>query len=441
MRPLHLELTAFGPYPRTQAIDFGALGGGDLFLIHGPTGAGKTSIFDGLTYALFGRLAGTRGVDRIRADRAGPQVQTRVVLRFRMGDVTWRVERTPEWERPKKRGDGTTTEAAGASLWREGEAKPVATGATDVTAEITGLLGMDVDQFTQVALLPQGEFKRLLCAESKEREVLLRRLFATDRFVDIENLLVERKKKLEAASTELTAHQSEVLSGRTPETLARGLDEVRARAVAAAEKAADLRGKDAAALEALAAATRLAGRFDDRDGARTEEARARAAAVTVPADRQRLDRAVAAEQVREQLGQARRAAADEAARVVEATGAVAASERAKGLREKAAALAATAEAEAPERARLATRVSELERALPDLKRLGELAARSAVEQQAVEAARIASEKGAEAALLAGKRPLALEAEGARLGPLAGEAAGRAEAHVGPGRRAPGSPGT
>ena len=427
MRPLHLELTAFGPYPRTQAIDFGALGGGDLFLIHGPTGAGKTSIFDGLTYALFGRLAGTRGVDRIRADRAGPQVQTRVVLRFRMGDVTWRVERTPEWERPKKRGDGTTTEAAGASLWREGEAKPVATGATDVTTEITGLLGMDVDQFTQVALLPQGEFKRLLCAESKEREVLLRRLFATDRFVDIENLLVERKKKLEAASTELTAHQSEVLSGRTPETLARGLDEVRARAVAAAEKAADLRRKDAAALEALAAATRLAGRFDDRDGARTEEARARAAAVTVPADRQRLDRAVAAEQVREQLGQARRAAADEAARVVEASGAVAASERAKGLRENAAALAATAEAEAPERARLATRVSELERALPDLKRLGELAARSAVEQQAVEAARIASEKGAEAALLAGKKPLAVEAEGARLGPLAGEAAGRAEA--------------
>jgi exonuclease SbcC len=312
MRPLHLELTAFGPYPRQQAIDFAALGGSDLFLIHGPTGAGKTSIFDGLTYALFGRLAGTRGVDRIRADRAEPQVQTRVVLRFRMGDAAYRVERTPEWERPRKRGGGTTTEAAGASLWREGDALPVATGATDVTGAVTRLLGMDVDQFTQVALLPQGDFKRLLCATSQEREVLLKRLFATDRYVDIEDLLVERKRKLEAENLKLSAQQAEVLSGHTPEGLAASLDEVQARGVAAAGKTGDLRRKDVAALEVLAGARRLAVKFDEREAARVEEARARAGAATVDADRQRLERAVAAEQVREQLTQARRAAADEA---------------------------------------------------------------------------------------------------------------------------------
>lgn len=104
MRPLQLELTAFGPYPKHQAIDFTALGGSDLFLIHGPTGSGKTSIFDGLTYALFGDLAGSRRPDRIRADRADKDLQTRVVFRFRMGDAVYSVERTPEWERPKKRG-------------------------------------------------------------------------------------------------------------------------------------------------------------------------------------------------------------------------------------------------------------------------------------------------------------------------------------------------
>ena len=174
MRPVFLELTAFGPYQRRQAIDFAALGGSDLFLIHGPTGAGKTTLFDGITYALFGKLAGTRGVDRLRADQAPRELRTRVVFRFTMGTEAWRVERSPEWEREKKRGTGTTTEPAEAGLWREGAAKPVASGSSDTTAAVVELLGMGVDQFTQVALLPQGEFKRLLCADSAEREVLLR---------------------------------------------------------------------------------------------------------------------------------------------------------------------------------------------------------------------------------------------------------------------------
>jgi exonuclease SbcC len=419
-------LTAFGPYPRRQAIDFAALGGSDLFLIHGPTGAGKTSIFDGLTYALFGRLAGTRGVDRIRADRAEPQAQTRVVLRFRMGDVTYRVERTPEWERPRKRGGGTTTEAAGASLWREGDALPVATGATDVTGAVTRLLGMDVDQFTQVALLPQGDFKRLLCATSQEREALLKKLFATERYVDIENLLVERKRKLEAESLKLTAHRSEVLSGRTPEALAGSLGEVQARADAAAGNARDLRRKDVAALEVLAGARQLAARFDEQDAARIEEARARSDAATVEADRQKLDRAIAAEQVREQLTQAQRSAAEEAVRTREASEARTANEQAGKLRVDAAARAASAEDEAPERARLAARASELERALPDLERLGKLEAASAREREAAEGARGASESAAEAVLVAERKSSALEAEGTRLGPLAGEVAKRSE---------------
>ena len=82
-------------------VEIRALGGSDLFLIHGPTGAGKTTLFDGITYALFGKLAGTRGVDRLRADRAARDLRTKVVFRFAMGAEAWRVERSPEWEREK----------------------------------------------------------------------------------------------------------------------------------------------------------------------------------------------------------------------------------------------------------------------------------------------------------------------------------------------------
>ncbi|MEI6226107.1 MAG: AAA family ATPase, partial [Deltaproteobacteria bacterium] len=314
MRPLHLELTAFGPYERTQPIDFAALGGSDLFLIHGPTGAGKTSIFDGITYALFGKLAGTRGADRIRADRAAPELQTRVVFRFRMGEDVYRVERTPEWEREARRGGGTTTEGATASLWREGEANPVATGATRVTAKVTAILGMDVGQFTQVALLPQGDFKNLLCATDVQREELLQKLFGTDRYVDIEKFLIERKKTLESSGGKLRERQSELLAGQSPEEVAGRLADTRAQALATAERAARLREADTAALKSLSDARALATRFDEQDAARRADAQASAGAATVGADRERLERATAAEGVREKLVQAQRAAGEAAAR-------------------------------------------------------------------------------------------------------------------------------
>ncbi len=265
MRPVHLTLTAFGPYQGQQAVDFTALGGSDLFLIHGPTGAGKTTLFDGITYALFGKLAGTRGVDRLRADRAARDLRTRVVFRFTMGAEAWRVERSPEWEREKKRGTGTTTEPAEASLWREGESKPVATGASDTTAAVSRLLGMGVDQFTQVALLPQGEFKRLLCADSTEREALLQKLFATQRYEAVEVWLVNRKKELESKAVKLRERSEEVLGGEAREAHEAALAAAVAGEAAAAAEVARLKVADAEAEAALAAARALSGRLSEQE--------------------------------------------------------------------------------------------------------------------------------------------------------------------------------
>jgi exonuclease SbcC len=427
VRPVHLELTAFGPYERTQVIDFAALGGSDLFLIHGPTGAGKTSIFDAITYALFGKLAGTREADRIRADRAAPDLQTRVVFRFRMGEGAYRVERTPEWERVARRGGGTTTDAATASLWRDGEPLPIATGATRVTAKVTSILGMDVGQFTQVALLPQGDFKNLLCATDVEREKLLKKLFGTDRYVDVEELLVERKKRLETAGGKLGERQAELLAGQAPEDIAGRLAATRAQALAAAERAVQLRDADAAVLKLLSDARALATRFDDQDAARSADAQARAGAATVGADRERLERATAAEGVREKLAQAQRAAEDSDARTRETKEGAAAAEGARALLERAALDAAAAVAEAPDRARLAGRAQELDRALPELERLGKLEASLATEATRAKQAATGAEQAATALSVAEKRPIALEAEAEGLKPLAAEAARRAEA--------------
>ena len=427
MRPLHLELTAFGPYPGKQAIDFTELGGSDLFLIHGPTGSGKTSIFDGLTYALFGKLAGSRGVDRIRADRADKDLQTQVVFRFRMGDLAYRVERTPEWERPRKRGGGTTTQPAGAGLWREGDDLPVATGATDVTKAVVDILGMDVDQFTQVALLPQGEFKRLLCADSKERETLLKRLFATDRYVDIENLLVERKKRLEADNEKLKAHRSEVLGGETQEALVERLGEVRAKIESAGATAGVLRLKAAEASKVLVEAKQVSAKFEERDEARTIEARASAEAQAARADGEQLGRARSAERVRDRLDRVVKAEADEGRRIREERDAEVAEKQATEQLAKAEVLARAAEAEKPERARISTRIAQLDVAMPDLERLRGLdAACTAAEAKAGEA-KGKVEKLGQALLAAEQRTLALADEGVKLRPLAVELPARQDA--------------
>jgi exonuclease SbcC len=201
-----LELTAFGPYPKREAVDFDVLGADGLFLLHGDTGAGKTTLLDAVAFALFGKVPGARGdVKRLRCDYADVDERTVVVLELTVRGRRLRIERSPEYLRPKKRGEGFTKEQAKATLtWVSGWHGDGHTRIDEVADVVEGLLGMNAEQFFQVVLLPQGEFARFLRADTAEREKLLEKLFGTQRFLDVENWFRTRRT---AAGNALEQHR------------------------------------------------------------------------------------------------------------------------------------------------------------------------------------------------------------------------------------------
>ena len=426
VRPLSLELQAFGPYAGTQTIDFTALGASELFLIHGPTGAGKTTLFDAMTFALYGRVPGNRPVDRLRADRAEADVAPRVVFRFSLGGAVYKVERTAAWNRPKKRGDGTTSEAVSASLWREGEQLPLAVKATAVSERIEGLLGMGPDQFERVVLLPQGEFKKLLVADAREREELLQKLFGTERYEAVERWLKDEKNALQRRAGELRQRQDEVLQGETLAALAARRETWEQELVSARELATSREAESASAEAALAEAKKLGARFADLDAARAEVRRSREAATGLEADRKRLEDAERAERVREKLERARTADADLVARAAEEERARAAvTSTAAAVLATAAALK-SAEAEAIRVPELTGRREVLQRALPDLERLAAAEKDLASRHEADSGARDAVRKAHAASEAAVARIASLETESTALTPVASEEALHAE---------------
>ncbi|SFD59838.1 exonuclease SbcC [Actinopolyspora alba] len=206
MRLHHLELSAFGPFRDRQRIDFDELGADGLFLLHGDTGAGKTTVLDAVTFALYGQVPGARDqvqVKALRCDTAPPETPTQVSLELSVQGCRMRVERNPEYQRPKKRGEGTTKENAKATLtWLdeppEGEAPEGITRVDDVGAAVNRLLGMNAKQFCQVVLLPQGDFARFLRADAEERADLLEELFDTRQFSRIEDWFAERRRQRRA---------------------------------------------------------------------------------------------------------------------------------------------------------------------------------------------------------------------------------------------------
>ncbi|MEM7376956.1 MAG: SMC family ATPase [Pseudomonadota bacterium] len=193
MRPLQLRMTAFGPFAEPQYIDFEQLGTAALFLIEGTTGAGKTTILDAICYALYDRsTGGERDARQMRSDFARADVLTEVELVFALGDVRYRIRRVPEQERPRQRGSGVTRQAPSAELVRfdgSSETVLVARKVGDANAAITQLTGLTVEQFRQVMVLPQGQFRRLLTAESKERQAILQNLFGTALYSDVADRL------------------------------------------------------------------------------------------------------------------------------------------------------------------------------------------------------------------------------------------------------------
>ncbi len=204
MRPLKLSMTAFGPYAGTQVLDFTELGARSLFLIHGPTGSGKTSILDAICFALYGDTSGAeRDGKQMRSDYAELSLVTEVFLEFALGREVYRVRRYPEQIRPKRRGAGTTTLQADAALWKRTgligdseEGTVLETGWNRVTQAVEQLLGFRSSQFRQVVMLPQGQFRRLIMADSRERQDILEMLFHTELYRRIEEVLKSAAKEL-----------------------------------------------------------------------------------------------------------------------------------------------------------------------------------------------------------------------------------------------------
>lgn len=201
MRPRLLELTAFGPYAGDVRLDFDELAGEGLFLVSGPTGAGKTSLLDAMTYALYGGVAGARRTDRLRSDHADPRAVTTVAFEFDLRGRDYRITRTPPHERAKKTGPGTTMQKAKATLSvrRDGSWEPIAEGVEEVGRQILDLVGLNREQFSQVVVLPQGDFARALQADANERRRLLSSLFRTGRFDEYTAALVARARAAEDA--------------------------------------------------------------------------------------------------------------------------------------------------------------------------------------------------------------------------------------------------
>ncbi|MGW0805428.1 AAA family ATPase [Nonomuraea sp. NPDC002799] len=206
MRPHRLSLTAFGSFPGTETVDFDALAEAGLFLVHGPTGAGKTTILDALCFALYGQVPGQRNSARsLRCDHAPPAAGPSVTLEVSIRGRSLRIQRSPSWSRPKLRGTGFTEEKTKVVVSeRHGSSWQGLTTRADEAGDLVGgLLGMNADQFCQVAMLPQGDFAKFLRAEGDDRARLLERLFSVKVFTQAESWLAEHRKLAGRAAQEL----------------------------------------------------------------------------------------------------------------------------------------------------------------------------------------------------------------------------------------------
>ncbi len=214
MKPISLTIEAFGPYRDSVTLDFNELQNHSMFLISGPTGAGKTSILDAMVYALYGEPSGeVRKTDAIRSDFAEPQRMTRVDFSFAIGETQYRVERLPKQLVAKKRGTGIREQNASATVYemKDGEWTVIATSAAAIRDTIQRIIGFRKDQFLQVVLLPQGEFRKLLVASTSEREELLHTLFRTELYRRLQDALKSAYDEAKSGIEENVTKQSALL--------------------------------------------------------------------------------------------------------------------------------------------------------------------------------------------------------------------------------------
>lgn len=201
MKPLKIKISAFGPYKNCIDIDFEKLVESGIFLITGDTGAGKTTIFDSISFALFGEVSGSnRPVPSVRSDFADNDTETFVELEFTHKNKKYKIRRNPAYERTKKRGEGTTKTSADASLEYDDK---VISGTKNVDIKIEEILGINSKQFKQISMLAQGEFLKILFAESKDRTEIFRRIFDTDIYNQIAKRLADKTRIAKAELEQL----------------------------------------------------------------------------------------------------------------------------------------------------------------------------------------------------------------------------------------------
>lgn len=201
MRPLELTLCAFGPYAGSTCIDMERLGESGLYLITGDTGAGKTTLFDAIAFALYGEASGSeRKSGMLRSKYADAGQETVVRLAFELRGQRYTISRSPDYERPKKRGEGMVRKSEEAEL-RCPDGR-VITGRKQVNEEVETLIGLSRDQFTQIGMIAQGEFKKLLLANTEERRCILRTIFHTERFERLQKRLWERASQIKKEADE-----------------------------------------------------------------------------------------------------------------------------------------------------------------------------------------------------------------------------------------------
>lgn len=335
MRIHRVQIEGFGPFREAQQVDFDALAPSGVFVIAGRTGAGKSSILDAICFALYGTVPRYDGAERrLRSDHCGPDDPTRVTMEFTAGADRWRITRSPDYERPKRRGTGMTVVAADALLERlEGVAAPDGSGAEhwvgyaagprDVGHAIDDVVGLSHQQFLQVILLAQNRFSQFLLAGNADRQRVLRTLFGTQIYEDYEKRLDERRRESEreqerdAEHLERLRRELETLgrdSGWLPEETPIDLERMAARAaydLQTREEAVDRADAALAAAEAEHARLRaVREQQQHRTSARERLAALELESDALAPDRARLEQARAAEHLRAPVEQARRAHAD-----------------------------------------------------------------------------------------------------------------------------------
>ncbi|MCM3764248.1 SMC family ATPase [Neobacillus niacini] len=215
MRPLKLTMQAFGPYAETESIDFTKLGNRTMFVISGKTGSGKTTIFDAITYAIYGKASGEdRNGPELRSQFARDDLLTEVSLDFSLRNKRYCITRSPQQLKKKDKGDGYTQIGAKAELYEwspDGEKSLLASKVNDVEEKIKEIMLIDANQFRQILMIPQGEFRKLLTSDSKDKEVILQRLFHTQLYKMVEDKLKEEATQLKKSVEDQVQARNEAI--------------------------------------------------------------------------------------------------------------------------------------------------------------------------------------------------------------------------------------